>query len=48
MGFDLSKKDFYRFMRTYLQCSIKESFQALSRISKTTRNRALECLGTPT
>ena len=47
MGFDLSEKDFYRFMRTYLDCSIKESFQAHSTFLKTTRNRAFRMFMSP-
>ena len=39
MGFDLSEKDFYRFMRTYLQCSTKEAFQVHSRFLETSKNR---------
>ena len=47
MGFDLSEKDFYRFMRTYLQCSIKESLQAHSAFLETTRNRAFRMFMNP-
>ena len=47
MGFDLSEKDFYRFMRTYLECSIKESLQAHSAFLKTTRNRAFRMFMNP-
>jgi len=47
MGFGLSEKDFYRFMRTYLQCSIKESLQAHSAFLKTTRNRAFRMFMNP-
>ncbi len=47
MGFDLSEKDFYRFMRTYLKCSTKEFFQAHSRFLKNTRNRAFRMFMKP-
>ena len=47
MGFDLSEKDFYRFMRTYLKCSSKEFFQAHSRFLKNTRNRAFRMFMKP-
>ena len=47
MGFDLSEKDFYRFMRTYLKCSTKELFQAHSRFLKNTRNRAFRMFMKP-
>ena len=47
MGFGLSEKDFYRFMRTYLKCSTKEFFQAHSRFLKNTRNRAFRMFMKP-
>ena len=47
MGFNLSEKDFYRFMRTYLDCSIKEVLQVHSRFLETTRNRAFRMFMKP-
>ena len=47
MGFDLTEKDFYRFMGTYLQCSIRESLQTHSKFLKTTRNRAFRMFMKP-
>ena len=47
MGFDLSERDFYRFMRTYLKCSTKEFFQAHSSFLKNTRNRAFRMFMKP-
>ncbi len=47
MGFDLTEKDFYRFMGTYLQCSIRESLQTHSKFLKTTRNRAFRMFMNP-
>ena len=47
MGFDLTEKDFYRFMRTYLRSSTKECFQEHSRFLKTTTNRAFKMFMNP-
>ena len=47
MGFNLSEKDFYRFIRTYLQCSLKEALQAHSKFLRTSKNRAFRMFMKP-
>ena len=47
MGFNLNEKDFYRFMRTYFQCSLKEALQAHSKFLRTSRNRAFRMFMKP-
>ena len=47
MGFNLNEKDFYRFMRTYLQCSLKEAIQDHSKFLGTSRNRAFRMFMKP-
>ena len=47
MGFNLNETDFYRFMRTYLQCSIKAVFEDHTVFLETTRNRAFRMFMKP-
>ena len=47
MGFNLNEKDFYRFMRTYFQCSLKEALQVHSKFLSTSRNRAFKMFMKP-
>lgn len=47
MGFKLNERDFYRFIKTYFQCSLKEALETHSRFIQTSRERAFRMFMKP-
>lgn len=47
MGFKLTERDFYRFIKTYFQCSLKEALGANSKFIRTSRDRAFRMFMKP-
>ena len=47
MGFKLTERDFYRFIKTYFQCSLKEALGTHSKFIRTSRGRAFRMFMKP-
>ena len=47
MGFKLNEKDFYRFIKTYFNCSLKEALETHSKFIRTSRDRAFRMFMKP-
>jgi len=47
MGFKLTERDFYRFIKTYFQCSLKEALGTHSKFIRTSRDRAFRMFMKP-
>ena len=47
MGFKLTERDFYRFIKTYFQCSLKETLEGHSKFIRTSRDRAFRMFMKP-
>ena len=47
MGFKLTERDFYRFIKTYFQCSLKEALGDHSKFIRTSRDRAFRMFMKP-
>jgi len=47
MGFNLNERDFYRFIKTYFNCSLKEALETHSKFIRTSRARAFRMFMKP-
>ena len=47
MGFNLNERDFYRFIKTYFNCSLKEALETHSKFIRTSRERAFRMFMKP-
>ena len=47
MGFKLTERDFYRFIKTYFRCSLKEALGTHSKFIRTSRDRAFRMFMKP-
>jgi len=47
MGFKLTERDFYRFIKTYFQCSLKEALGAHSKFIRASKDRAFRMFMKP-